>query len=426
MIAEVTKRTDTHVTFSIKVTQAELEHARDHAYDKYRPQVKAAGFRPGKAPDNIVAREAGEGAIQNEALEHALSHSYSDAVMQEKLAVIAQPDVQVKKFVPYSELEYEATVEVVPPVKLPDYKKIKKAAKSPKVTDEQINEMIDDLRRRVAKRVPAPRAAEMGDEIKFDFAGKKDGKAVEGATGKNYTLKLGSGQFIPGFEEEMVGLKVGDEKTFDITFPEDYHQKSLSGQVVTFTVTIHEVTELELPEVTDKFAAEVGPFKTVAALREDVIDQLKVEGEDEAKREYEQELLDDIVGKSTAKVPERLVTQQVERLKSEMSQRLASSGLNMEQYLEAQKQTQEELEKEIRPEAEKRVKLAMVLSEVAKAEQMVVGQDEIEREIEQLRGQYSDPVMQKELAGDQIKEDVYNHLMATKVIAKLVDYAQAS
>jgi len=424
MKAEITKRTDTHVTFFITVTTAELKHAKEHAFAKYRPQVKVDGFRPGKAPDKIVEREVGEGAIQGEALEHAVGHTYSDAVMQEKLAVIAPPDVQVKKFVPYTDLEYEATVEVVPPIKLPDYKKIKKAVKPVKVTDAQVAEMIEDLRRRVAKRVPALRAAEIGDEVKFDFEGKKDDQPVAGAAGKNHTLKLGSQTFIPGFEEELVGLKVGDDKTFTITFPKDYHEKTLASQPVEFSVKIHEVTALELPEVTDTFAAEVGPFKAVAELKADIADQLQTEAEAAAKREYENELLDDIIKKSHLKVPDRLLNQQIERMKSEISQRLSSSGLTMEQYLQAQGQTQEQLETEIRPEAEKRVKLAMILSEIAKIEEMTVSADEIEHEIEQLRVQYTDPVMQKELEGERIKEDVYNHLMASKVIAKLIDYAQ--
>jgi trigger factor len=193
---------------------------------------------------------------------------------------------------------------------------------------------------------------------------------------------------------------------------------------VEFSVKIHEVTSLELPEVNAEFATQIGPFKTVAELRKDVHGQLVVEAEETSRRQYENELLEEIINKSHMNVPDRLVLQQTERMKSEMAQRLSSSGLTMEQYLQAQNQTQEAMEKEMRPEAEKRVKLAMILSEVAKKEQLTVGADEIEAEVEKLRLQYSDPVMQKELAGDKIKEDVYNHLMAGKVINTLIDYAK--
>lgn len=424
MKSEIIKKTETQVTFRVTVDEQDIKHALKHTYDKYRDRVKAAGFRPGKAPDNIVAREIGDNVIQSETVEHTIGHAYADVVEQEKLSVIASPDVQVKKWVPYTELEFEATVEVVPPVKLPDYKKIKKKPKEIKVSDDQISEVIEDLRRRIGKRVPALRAAGVGDEVRIDFEGSKDGKPVEGAAGQNYNLKLGSNTFIPGFEDEVVGLKVDDEKTFKVTFPADYHEKTLAGQPIEFKIKVHEISSLELPEVDDKFASEVGPFKTVDDLRNDITDQLKMEAEENAKREYENELLEDILKKTDAKTPEKLVVQQTERLKGEMEQRLASSGLTMDQYLQSQKRTQEEFEKEMRPEAEKRVKLALVLSEISKAEDLKVTEDEIEAELEGLRMRYTDPQMQHQLTGPKIKEDIYNHLMATKTIGKLVEYAQ--
>lgn len=424
MKAEITKRTDTQVTFLIAATKQEITHALEHAYDHYRPQVKAAGFRPGKAPDNIVAREIGDSTIQSEVIEHSINHAYADAVAQEKLAVIAQPKVDIKKWVPYETLEFEAVVDVVPPVKLPDYKKIKKAQKPVTIEKAKIDEMVADLQRRLAKRVPAMRPAKIGDEVKIDFEGTNNGKIIEGAVSKNYTLKLGSNTFIPGFEDELVGLAVEDEKTFTVTFPKDYHEKSLAGQPVEFKVKVHEVTQLEQPEVNDAFAAEVGPFKTVAELRADIKDQLTMEAEEAAKRQYENELMEEIVGKVEVKVPERLALQQLERMKAEMSQRLAQSGVTLEQYLEMQKKSQEDLEKELRPDADKRVKLALALSEIAKVEKMTVDNQEIEDEIGRIRTQYTDPKMQEELNSAQVKEDIYNHLMATKVIRKLVEYAQ--
>ncbi len=423
MKAEITKKTDTEVTLLIIASEAEIKHSYEHAIDHYRPRVKVAGFRPGKAPDNIVVREIGDTTIQTETIEHTISHAYSDAVNQEKLQVIGQPKIDIKKWVPYSTLEFEAITEIVPPIKLPDYKKIKKSPKKVQVTEDQISQMVEDLRRRVAKRGPALRPAQLEDEVKFDFDGRQNGKPVEGASSKNFSLKLGSGQFIPGFEEQMVGLNVGDEKTFTVTFPSDYHEKSLAGQPVDFTVKIHEVTAFDLPEKDDKFAAEVGPFKTYKDLVADIKDQLTVEAEENAKRELETELLDEIVSKLKTTVPEKLVAQQIERLKADLSQRLAQSGLNMDQYLEIQKKSQEDLEKELRPEAERRVKLALVLSEVAKEEKLTVTAGELDSELESLRQQYTDPAMQEELSSPRIREDLYNHLLSTKTINKLIEYA---
>lgn len=425
MKSEITKRTDTEVTLNISASEAELQHALEHAYAKFRPQVKASGFRPGKAPDHIVAREIGDANLQSEVIDHALNHAYGDAIREHEVQTIGSPTVNIKKWVPYTTLEFEAIAEVVPPVTLPDYKAMKKPFKPANISKEQIDEVVDDLRRRVAKRVPALRPAEMGDEVTFDFEGKKDGVPFEGGTSKEYTLKLGSGNFIPGFEEQLVGLNVEDEKTLPLTFPQNYHEKSLAGKPVEFDVKIHQVTKLELPEVNDGFAAEVGPFATVNELRDDVKKQLELEAEEAAKREYENELLDEIIAKSKVEAPEQLVSQQLERLKADISQRLASSGMTMEQYLQMQKKTQEELEAEMRPEAEKRVKLALILSEVSRQENITVSLEEIDNEITGLKARYNDPHMQKELNGERIREDVYNHLMATKVVNKLVEYAQA-
>jgi trigger factor len=426
MSAKITKRTDTEVTFLITATSDEINHAREHSFEHLRGRVKAAGFRPGKAPDNIVERELGSQTVQAEVLDHALQHAYADAVQaQEDITVIATPEISIKKFVPYTELEFEAKVEIMPPVKLADYKKIKKSPPAVKIDESKIAETIEDLRRRLAKRTPVSRSAETGDEVKFDFDGKREGQPVPGASAKNHVLKLGSQQFIPGFEEELVGLKPGDSKTFNITFPKDYHEKELAGHPVEFSVAMREVTELSLPEVDDKLAAEIGPFKTVAELRTDIADQLRVEAAEASKNAYENELLEEIVKKSQVAAPQRLVAQQLERLKVEFSQRLAASGLDIDKYLQLQNKTQEDLESELKPEAEKRVKLAIVLSEVAKAEGLTVSVAEIDAELENLRKRYTDPAMQQELAGERIREDIYNHLLAGRTVAKLVEYAQS-
>ncbi|HVE80657.1 MAG TPA: trigger factor [Candidatus Dormibacteraeota bacterium] len=423
MSSEIIKKSETEVTLLIKVSETQLKKEHTGVINHLRAGVKAAGFRPGKAPDNIVEREVGAATVQSEVIQTAINHYYGHALEDAKIAAIGHPDIQIKKFVPYTELEFEAKVEILPAVKLPDYTKIKMAKPQVKIEDDKLQEVIEDLRRRMAKRNKVDRAAKTGDEVLFDFAGTKDGKPVEGATAKNHTLKLGSNQFIPGFEEELVGLAPKAEKTFTITFPKDYHQKELAGKPVEFAITLHEVTELALPELNDKFAAEVGPFKNVDELTKDIKDQLKVEAEQEANRQYENELLEEIVKASKLTLPQHLLSHQVDRLKSELEQRLATSGLDMQKYLKLQNKTAEEMEAELKPEAERRLALALVLREVAARENLKVSPEEIEAELTLLKQRYTDSTMQKELESEKVKEDIYNHLMTAKTVRCLVEYA---
>ncbi|HSH31881.1 MAG TPA: trigger factor, partial [Candidatus Saccharimonadales bacterium] len=269
MKSTVTKSTDTETTLSVNVSQAAFEPIVRRTFDKLRGKVKAAGFRPGKAPDHIVERELGSGHVQGDVLEAVIAASYADAVKEHGLAVIAPPSVSVIKFVPYTELEYTATVAVMPPIKLADYKRIKKQRPAVAVTDQEVDQTIADLRQRLAKKQPATRLAKTGDELIIDFEGFKDGAVVPGTAATNHNLILGSGNFIPGFEDELVGLKAGESKQFDITFPADYSETSLAGQKVQFKVKVVAVNEVVLPPVDDAFAAEIGPFDPVAALRQD-------------------------------------------------------------------------------------------------------------------------------------------------------------
>jgi trigger factor len=423
MEINITSRTDTQAEFTVTVSEAELKAIKTEVMDHLRPRVKAAGFRPGKAPDMIVERELGANTVQSEVIDHALQHTYSDAVRKENLQVVASPQVSIKKFVPYTELQYEAKVELLPAVKLGDYQKIRVKRPEAKIDEARVNRTIEDLRRREAVRLESEQPAKKGDEVNFDFTGTKDGQPVPGASAKGQTLQLGTGNFIPGFEDEIIGLKKGHDKTFDIRFPKEYHEQSLADQLVTFAIHLNTVTDLVLPEVDDEFASKVGPFKSVNELENDIKDQIRSEGEEAAAREYEKAVLDKVLEKSTYHTPDALVRQQLERMERELEQNLAYSGLNIEKYLELTKKTREDMEKEMRPEAERRVGLALVLTEVAKAEKLNVTADELSAEIERLKAQYPDASTQAELNNPDTKEEVYNHLMASKVVAKLLSYA---
>lgn len=426
METKLISRQDTEAEFSVALNETELLRLKADVYDHLRRRVKAAGFRPGKAPDAIVERELGSATVQSEFVEHAVEQTYARAVKELELPVVASPSVTLEKFVPYTELAYRVKAELIPKIKLADYPKFR--LRRPEVTVEpaEIEATIEDLRRRVATRLKVERPAQTGDEVNFDFAGTKDGVAVPGATAKNQTLQLGSGSFIPGFEDELVGLAPGTEKSFDIRFPKDYREESLAGQVVTFQVQLNSITELVLPEPDQDFVNQVSPFASLDELKADISDKLTGEKSSAATREYEKMVLDKLLKDSDYKLPEALVGQQLTRMRTELEQNLAASGLDFEKYAQLTGKTLDELNADMRPEAERRVGLALVLTQVAEAEKLSVTAPELDAEIERLSQDYPDPGAQAELKDPHIREEVYNHLLASKVIAKLISYAEGS
>jgi trigger factor len=424
METKLTSQTDTEAQFTVTLSETYLKSAVAHAFNELRGRVKAAGFRPGKAPDAIVERELGSAAVQSEVLDHALQSSYAQAVKEQELAVIAPPQVSIEKFVPYTELQYKATVELMPKVKLAKYQDFRLKRPAVSVDPAEVERTLEDLRRREATRLEVERPAAKEDEVVFDFDGTKDGKPVRGASATNQTLVLGSGQFIPGFEEELIGLAPGADKSFDIRFPSDYHESSLAGELVNFKVTLRKVTELVLPDLTNEFAAKVSPFKTIDQLKADILEQVTNRQAENVSRQYEQQVLDKLLKDSQFKTPNALVQQQLRRLRAELEQNLAYSGLDLPKYLELSKKSQEDLDNDLRPEAEKRVGLAMVLTAVAEAEGIKLSAGELDAEVERLKLQYKDEATRAELENPSTREEIYNHLMASRVIAKLLNYAE--
>jgi trigger factor len=424
METKITSRTETEVQFTVTLGETELAHIKKEVFDHLRLRVKAAGFRPGHAPDMIVERELGSPAVQNDVIDHAIQHTYPDAIKELDVQIVSAPNVSLDTFVPYTELAYKVVAELMPKVKLADYTKLRVKRPEMKIDKAEIERTIEDLRRRDATRLHSEQPAKAGDEVNFDFDGTKDGQSVPGASAKNQTLMLGSGQFIPGFEEELVGLTAGDEKTFDIRFPKTYHEKTLADQVVTFAIKLNTVTDLVLPELDQDFVQRVSPFASLDELKADISAKITGEKAATAARQYEQEVLAKLLKDSTFKTPEALVAQQLDRMRQELAQNLASSGLDLPKYLDLTGKTQADMDAEMRPEAQRRVGLAMVLTEVATAEKLKVTPAELDAELDRLKQDYPDPSTRAELDNPSTREEVYNHLMASRVIAKLVSYAE--
>ncbi len=418
---------DTKVQLTLVADTELLNNAKQAALDVIAKDMKLPGFRPGKAPGAIVEKNANPQVLQTEFLDRAMNALYGAAIDEHKLRPVAQPEVKVSKFVPFDALEIEVIVTVIGDITLPDYKKPKAAPKAEKITVKDVDGVIEELKKRESQKSDVDRAAKDGDQVWIDFRGvdatTKD--PISGADGKEYPLVLGSNTFIPGFEENLVGLKAGEEKTFPITFPKDYGVKALQGQKAEFTVTVTKVQEIVPPKVDDEFAAKVGPFKTVDELKADIKKQLELEKQQEADRAFVDELLTELTKKAKVSVPDTLIDEQVERLLADQRQNAVYRGVTWPEYLEMMGTTEDEYRKTARPEAELRVKAGLVLSEVAEAEQIVVTPEELEVQIQLLKGRYPDAQMQAELDKPENRRDIASRILSEKTIAKLVGYASA-
>ncbi len=420
---EISKQKDATIRLVISVDSDFINPIKAKTLAELKKDLKVSGFRPGKMPDAIAERNLGENYVQSHVAEAVVMQAYSQAVIAEKIETIDAPQIQLKKFVPYSELEFEATAPIMPSIKL-DPKNLIVPEPEIKIAQSEVQTALDNLATQMAKRTASDGSAKSGDEVKIDFEGVRDGQLVEGAAAKNQTIKIGENKFIPGFEDNLVGLKKGDEKSFELTFPKNYGHKDLAGAKVTFKVKIHEVTKVELPKLDDKFAQSVGGFKTLSDLKADIKKSLEASKADQQRKDYEDKVLANAVNKVEFTAPASLVQQQIDRLNQEVNNNLSASGLTLEQYLKIQGKTKEEVDKEIKDEANKRVKIAILVRQIVAENKLVVSEEELEENYMQMKAQYTDPKMQQEMNHEHFLDDLKNHLLTTKAIKILLQYAR--
>jgi trigger factor len=417
-------KSPTKVLLRVSADAADLEPIRRHVLSHFR-NVKVPGFRAGKAPLPMIEQNISQQALLDEFMEHALNELYRRAVDMENLKPIATDNVQLKKFVPYTEMEFEAETEVIGDIKLPNYKLIKVAKKKPEVTAKEVNDVLDSLRKRLAERSPVERPAKDGDELVIDFAGKDEsGQPVAGASGKDYPIVIGSKTFIPGFEENLMGMKTGETKQFEVTFPKDYGVAALQSKKVTFEVRVKSVSELQEPKANDEMAAKAGPFKTLAELKTDIKKQLKTEKQNQASIDQQNELMSKIADKTQVEVPQKLVQDEIMRMEEQEKQNLAYRGQTWQEHLDAEGVTEEEHRERNLAEAAQRVKIGLILSEIADKEKLSVTPEELEIRTQILRGQYQDPGMQAELDKPESRRDIEARLLTEKTLTKLTDYSK--
>ena len=415
---------DVKVELTISLGAEELKAAEQVALTKLAKEVKIEGFRKGKAPLEMVAAQVDPILLNQETLENALSKSVAEAFLKEKVQAINRPEVDVKKFIPGTELEFTATTEIMPKVELGDYKKLGVKKEAAKVSKKEVKETIDRILKNFAEKKKVEREAKNGDEVIIDFLGKKDGVAFDGGKAEKFPLELGSKSFIPGFEEGLIGKKAGDELSLDLEFPKDYHAKDLAGAKVIFEVKIHEVRENVEPEINEEFLSKLGDFKTKEEFEKQIEEDLKTQKQAEVDEKFKDEIVKKLVEVSKVPVPEILLEDQKRSIEMDMQQNLMYSGLSLEDYLERMGKTHEEwLEKDVKEAAEMRVKSGLALAELSKVEKVKSDTKELDARIAQLKEQYGNSKeVQKQLSSDDVRRNLANQILTEKTIDLLVKF----
>lgn len=415
---------DTKVELTITLGKEELDAAEKVAISKLAKTVKVQGFRKGKVPASVAAKNIDPEMLSQQTLEDALSKAVAQAYMDEGIQALDRPAVEIKKFVPGQELEFTAEAEILPKVTLGDYKKLKVEQDKISVSVKEVEEIIDRMRTGMGEKKAIDRAAKDGDEVKIDFVGKKDDVAFDGGTGTDYDLTLGSNSFIPGFEEGIVGKKPGETFDLPLKFPDTYHVADLKGADVVFTTTLKEVKEIVLPELTDEFAAQAGPFKTVDDLKADIKRELTTQKERESTEKLKDNLVKQLIEVSTVPVPEILVNDQSESIERDMTQNLMYQGLTLDQYLENKGFESKEkwLKTEVYDAAAKRVQAGLVLAELSKAEKIEATSAELEEHVAMYKTQYANnPQMVAQFDQPEARRDIANRLLTEKTVDRLIE-----
>jgi trigger factor len=415
--------TDTRVLVTISLGKEELDAAQQVALKKLSKTVKVPGFRKGHVPLEMVAKHANPEELGQETLENAFSRAVAESFIENKLQALERPEVEIKKYVPGQDLEFTAEADVLPKVKLGDYKSLKVEKTTVKVVKKDIDDVIERMLQGMGEKKETKDAAKNGDETIIDFVGKKDDVAFDGGTGTDYPLTLGSNSFIPGFEEALVGHKAGETFDVPLSFPENYHQKSLAGEKVVFTVTIKKVNQVVTPEINDEFAAKVGPFTSIDELKADIKTEITAQKEREAGDKTKDDLVKQLVEKSTVSVPTVLLEDQVRSIEQDLTQNLAYQGMTFDQYLESRGLADRDawVKAEAHEAAEARIQAGLVLAELSKILKIEATADELAEHVNVYKSQYANnPDMANRFDEPEVQREVANRLITEKTVDALV------
>ena len=404
---------------TITVTADVVAEAEDKVYKRQKNQISIPGFRKGKAPKKIIEKMYGEGVFLSDAINDVINETYPDAVKECGEEIVSNPKIDLSQAEPGKNLVYTAEVALKPEVKLGKYKGVEiEKLEAPKVSEEDIEKELKRQQDANAKIVDVTdRPVQNGDMIKLDFAGTVDGEAFEGGKAENYDLTIGSGSFIPGFEDQLVGMNIGEEKDVNVTFPEDYGQKDLAGKAAVFACKVNAIKEKKLPELNDEFADEVSEFSTLDEYKKDIEKNLLVRAEEQYKQTKENAAVAAAVADADIEIPDAMLETQAESLVNEFAQNLQMQGMNIDMYLQYTGLQKDQLVEQFKPQAKTRIQNSLVLEAVAKAENIEASDEDLAAEYEKMAAQYNMPVDNiKKVFGEseQYKDDMKKDIALRK------------
>jgi len=421
MKTKLKKLSDSRVEITVTLDAKDLNTAAKRALEKLAKEISVQGFRKGKVPVDVAKKFIPENDLNAETADAAVRATLIEAFRENEKSPLALPGANVTKYVPGEMLEYTATADIIPEVKLGDYKNLGVKMEDIKIAAKDIDGVLDNLASSYAEKKVTKRAAKLTDEVIIDFTGKKDGKAFDGGSAKDYHLVLGSGSFIPGFEDGIVGHEPGDSFELKLTFPKDYGMKDLAGAKTTFEVLLKQVNEVTKPEINDDFAKKLGPFVDLKALKDDIKKNLTAQTEHQRVEKFKNDLVEALVKKSKVAAPEILIDDQVNMMREDISRNATSAGMNFEKYIERAGETMDSWEKKARKVAAQRVKGSLILQTLAVEEKITVKDDDVNAKIAELRDVYKNsPEALQNLKDPNVKMDIKNRMIIEKTLDFLV------
>ena len=410
---------------TIEVPASEFEKALQSAYNKQKKSISVPGFRKGKVPRQMVEKMYGPEIFYEDAANELIPTAYEEELKNCDLEIVSRPTVDIVQIKKGENFIFTAEVAVKPEVTLGEYKGMEVDKTSTRVTQKEVEAKIKEEAEKNARTVTVEgRPVQDGDEVILDFEGFVDGEAFEGGKGENYPLTIGSGSFIPGFEEQLVGAEAEKEVEVKVTFPEEYHAEELKGKEAVFKCTVHEIKEKQIPEIDDEFAAEVSEFDTLDEYKADVKAKIKEQKENEGKQKKEDQAVEKAVANAAMEIPEAMIDEQVRQMVNEFAQNMQYQGISFEQYCQITGMTLEKGQEETRPQAVKRIDTRLVLEAIAKAENIEVTEERLDEEIKKMAESYNmEADKLKELMGEEEKKQMMEDIAVQDAVTFLVENA---